>query len=139
MVKRKAVKSRKTKGRKLSGKWLGIGQGSSNVVEGEVIREIPKGEKRKKSSGEIAAQKRLAKERKTELAERERQAEVLKFHRKAEVEEAKGRFLKATAKKRAYRRVATRLHPLGGIAGTIGGAGKSLLTGRKDKKRKIGW
>lgn len=134
MQKRKVIKSRKTKG-----KWLGIGGSSSNVVEGEVVREIPKGEKRKKEPGQEAFQKLLKKERQERESERKRQATILKFQRKAEVEEAKGRFLKATAAKRAYRRKATRLHPLGiisGVGGRVIGGGMKKI--RKSKK-KIGW
>jgi hypothetical protein len=98
-----------------------------------------KGGRGKKSAGAIAAQKRLVEIRKAQLAERKRLAEIKKFQDKAEVEEAKGRFLRATVQKRIYRRKASSLHPIG-IAGSIAGRviGSGVKKARKSK-RKIGW
>lgn len=109
-----------------------------------------KKEKRKKSAGAIAGQKALLRQRKAELAERKRQAELEKLRKRTEVIAARRDLLRTSKQMRKERIEAAKLHPgvyatskvaaRGGyITGKVVGGVMTGLAGgkKKPKKRKV--
>jgi regulator of protease activity HflC (stomatin/prohibitin superfamily) len=135
VVKRKVRKARKTKGG-----WPGSGDwhfakggiGSLSLGQGDLNKRLKDEQKRQDKIDKANA--------KAELKEQLREAKIQKNQRDTELIMSEARKLGAVAQKRKNRIRASKLHPLGIITKTIGGASKSVVVGRKDRRRKkIGW